>query len=144
MRVSIGQIYIVPGATFPFSHHMQLWLGEKLSSACNEPGEFQKRHGADFELMVRVSAKKGTSENEIKGPTVFRKTRDVEYTLFLPFDTIAGSAGGCFVAAEFLLDGLLSVFQRAGLGTSKLNEQKSSLVAHICSEPSMLSKPWPY
>jgi hypothetical protein len=144
MKVSIGQIYTTPGAKFPFSHHMQIWLGKELSAASGNAVEFRRRHGNDFELMIRVSARKGTSGNEIVGPTVFKKTKDVEYTLFLPFDAIVESSESRRAAAVFLVDGTRSVFDAGGIDVSLLTERRASIIDHIASSADMLSGPWTY
>jgi hypothetical protein len=145
MKISIGQIYIRPGVSFPFSHHMQRWLGEELSRIVNETDVFQKAYGVGFELMVRVSADVGSVSNRIKGPTIFKKTKDVEYTVFLPFDAIVASASGSRCAAvEFLVEGIRSVLQRSGLDVTGLDQKKASIVEYICSEPTMLKEPWPW
>ena len=142
MRVFIGQIYIKPGVDFPFSHQMQGWLGEQLSSMANPSAEFVRKYGADFALVVRVSADTGIVENRIKGPTIFKKTRDVEYTVFLPFDVIDKASDGCRVALDFLLRGIESVFHQAGIDAERLPERKASILDHICSDASMFTEPW--
>lgn len=143
MKVSIGQIYIEPGVEFPFSDRMQAWLSKKLSSAAKASAEFEKKHGPGFNLIVRVSAKPQIQDNRIAGPTIFKKDKDVEFTLFLPFDVIMAAQDGCRVAAEYLLSGIRSVFQKAGIDPVKLDEQRASIIEHICSDPAMLTMPWP-
>ena len=88
MQVFFGQIYIKPGISFGFSHRFQTYLGQKVSALVSPSREFTERYGSDWELMFRISAKEGITENELRGPTVFRKDKDVEFTIFLPFDTI--------------------------------------------------------
>lgn len=144
MKVGFRQIYIRAGASLPLSHHMQRLLAEELSTSEGDAEAFTQRHGKDYKLVTNISAEIGTKENQIKGPTIFKRTRDVEYSLFLPYDAIAGSAAGRRVAAEFLLDGIRSVFQQAGAGVARLDEKKSFLIERICSDPSMLSEPWPW
>jgi hypothetical protein len=144
MKASFGQIYIRPGINFPFSHHMQRLLGDELSTVEGDAEAFIRKYGKDFKLVTNISAEAGTKENLIKGPTIFKRTRDVEYSLFLPYDAIAGSVAGRRVAAEFLLDGIRSVFQQAGAGVARLDEKRSFLIERICSDPSMLSEPWPW
>jgi hypothetical protein len=145
MKLGFRQIYIRPGASLPFSHHMQHLLRDQLSAAEGDAEEFVRRHGQDFKLVTNISAEVGTKENQIKGPTMFKRTRDVEYSLFLPYDAIAGaSAMGRHVAAEFLLDGIRSIFQQAGVGVTHLDEKRGLLIERICSDPSMLSEPWPW
>jgi hypothetical protein len=143
MKISIGQIYINPGVAFPFSHHMQGWLGEQLSSVSGDSEEFRRKYQADFRLIVRVSADTNSDENIIKGPTVFKRTKDVEYVIFLPFDIISRNSRGCSAAMELLMAGIGVIFEKVGLDTRELNDRKDSIIKHICSDPKMLKEPWP-
>lgn len=143
MKISVGQIYIKPGVSFPFSHRMQIWLAGELSSAANDSAEFMKKYGTDFNLVVRISADTQISAPQIKGPTIFKRDRDVEFTVFLPFDTIASAADGCRAALEHLVTGIRSVFQQAGIDPGTLDEKRAFIIEHICAEPTMLKTPWP-
>lgn len=143
MKVSIGQIYVKPGINFPFTHLMQLWLGEELSSIITSTPEFSKKFSPNYDLTIRISADDQIIENKIKGPTIYKKDKDVEYTVFLPYKIITVSPEGCRLAVEFLVDGIITVLHNAGLDTEVLNAKKEIIVIHICSEPSMLKKPWP-
>ena len=142
MRVSVGQIYIKAGVSFPFSTGMQRWLGEELSSLASDAAIFVGRYGQDFSLVIRISAETGTSENQLKGPTVFKKERDVEYTIFLPYQAIVIGEEPRRLAAQFLVDGVRGVFQQAGIGTEELNGRAGNLVEQISSGDGMINKPW--
>lgn len=80
-------------------------------------------------------------DNEIRGPTVFKKTKDVEYTVFLPFTVIVdhGDAPSC--ALSFLLKGVCDVFDLLEIDKAKLVDQQVSLIDGICSDPTMLELP---
>jgi len=105
MKVWFGQVYIEPGVNFPFSHHFQRRLSQEVTALTKPSREFIKKHGEDFELMFNVSAKQALQDNEIRGPAVFRKTKDLEYTVFLPFDVIMRHADAPKAALRFLLRG---------------------------------------
>lgn len=143
MRISVGQIYIKPGVSFPFSHIMQRWLGEELTAAADDWTEFAKKYGPGFSLVVRLSADTSIVSNVIKGPTVFRRDKDVEYTVFLPFEVIMTASNGCGSAMRHLIDGVRVVFRLAGIESSSLDAKESSMIEHACSEPVMLEEPWP-
>lgn len=142
MKVSVGQVYIKPGVSFPFSTRMQVWLSQELTGAASDSVEFEKKYGAGFNLIVRVSAEKQISANRIKGPTIFKKAKDVEFTLFLPFDVIVVAEEGCRVAVEHLLSGIRWVFEKTGIEPGKLDEKKNFIIEHICTDPTMLTGPW--
>lgn len=143
MRVSVGQIYIKAGVGFPFSVGMQRWLGGELSDLASDATAFAGRYGGDFSLMIRVSAETGIFENQIKGPTVFKKDKDVEYTVFLPYQAIMVGAESRRLAAQFLIDGVREVFRQAGIDTEKLDACVENLVDQLSSGEGMVNKPWP-
>ena len=143
MRVSITQIYIKPGVEFPFSHLMQRWLSEELSSSADSSAEFVRKYGTEFEIAVNISADTQIMNNQIKGPGIYKKYKYVEYTLFLPYDVIDQASDGRRVALEFLLDGIRSIFQKAGIDPEKLDEKRAFIIDHISSDPTMLDEPWP-
>jgi hypothetical protein len=143
MNVSIGQIYIKPGVKFPFSHLMQIRVSDELSALVEMSPEFQSRYGPDYSFIVNVSADTGIVDNLIKGPAVFKRTRDVEYTVFLPYDVIIMAGDGCREAMRFLMAGIRSALKRARLDTTRLDERENAIIESICSDATMLSEPWP-
>lgn len=143
MNIYVAQSYIKPGVSFPFSHLMQRWMSEQLSSVARNFTEFERKHGVGFELMVRLSADVNTTDNVIKGPAVYKKDKDVEYTLFLPYDIIVKTNDECRGALEYLLTGIHRIFELAGIDPGMLEERRESIIAHICSDPTMLDEPWP-
>jgi hypothetical protein len=144
MKVFISQLYIQPGVSFPFSHHMQSWLHEALSALAVPSPAFTDKYGADFNLIVRLSAKRELKQNEIKGPTVFKKEKDVEYTLLLPFEAIIEQGDMCRAALAFLFDGVRAIFARSGIEAPGLDAAKQEeIIEQICSGPDMLDGPWP-
>src|SRR5947207_12558625 len=86
MKIFVGQIYIEPGASYPFSHQFQTWLGEELTNRVQPSQQFLRAYPDGFDLIFRVSAKSKINKPEIKGPTVFKRGKDVEFTVFLPHD----------------------------------------------------------
>lgn len=141
MKVWFAQIYIDAEASFPFSHHFQLRLSQEITALVEPSGKFIKKYGKEFELIFRVSAKKGIQENEIGGPTVFKKTKDFEYTVFLPFDVISRHADAPKQALKYLLKGACDVFDLLEIDKTTLLGKQESLIDGICSDPMMLAAP---
>jgi hypothetical protein len=141
MKVWFGQIYIEPGVSFPFSHLFQRRLSAEVTALVEPSSTFLKKYGSDFELIFRISAKQGLKDNEIKGPTVFRKAKDVEYSIFLPFDVINRNADAPKRALSFLLKGVCKVFDMLEIDKTRLFNKQQSLIEGICSDPTMLEEP---
>jgi hypothetical protein len=138
MRVYFSQIYIKPGVRFPFTHHFQRRLSDEITALVEPSARFIEKYGIDFELTFRISAKQIIPDNEIKGPTVSRRTKDVEYTVFLPFDVITRQSEVPQNALRFLLRGVCSVFESLNIETEKILELQDNLIEQICSDPMTL------
>ena len=112
MKLLVAQIYIEPGVTYPFSHHFQLWLGQELTNRVQPSQAFLQVYPEDFDLIFRVSARSKITEPEIKGPTVFKPDKDVEFTIFLPHDGPEPNEPSSFKRAlEMLLKSVAVVLQ---------------------------------
>lgn len=137
MKIYFGQIYIEPDAFFPFSHLFQRRLSEEITALVAPSAKFIQKYGEDWELMFNVSAKRAIFENEIRGPSFFKKDKDVEFTIFLPFDAIQREVSVRRAAIEFLLRGVCSVLGSLGIDTSAIQARQSSLAESISSDPTM-------
>ncbi len=84
MNIYVSQIYTEPGTSFPFSHLFQKWLSGELSRLAAPLEQWSKKYDEEFSLMLRLNAKKKISSVELRGPTVFKKSKDVEMTIFIP------------------------------------------------------------
>lgn len=140
MNVHFGQIYIEPGAAFPFSLSFQRHLSDEITALVAPSATFKQQYGDDWNLMFRVSAKRTICDNEIRGPSVFKKSKDVEFTIFLPFDTIQREASVSRSAVAFLLRGVSSVLSSFGIDTSAIQARQSSLAESISSDPTMFKE----
>ena len=141
MKVWFGQVYIEGGVDFPFSHLFQRHLSAEVTALVEPSAKFIEQYGVDFELMFNVSAKRRLPDNGIRGPTVFKKTKDVEYTVFLPFDVIIPHADAPRRALRFLLKGVGDVFDKLEIDKIRLLEQQDAIIEGICADATMLAAP---
>lgn len=137
MNVYFGQVYVEAGVEFGFSHHFQEFLSDQVTKLVTTSTSYVNRFGGEYELMFNISAKEGTSDNQIVGPTVFKRTKDVEYTIYLPFDTITRSTHPAKCALNFLISGVCDVFTSLDIDTTRIIENKESLIAAICADNRM-------
>ena len=86
MIVFVTQIYIEPGCDYPCPHIFQQFVSQEITRRVEMSTSFAQQVGPDFKLIFRMSAKPALEAPEIKGPTVFKKDKDVEFTIFLPFE----------------------------------------------------------
>jgi len=99
-----------------------------------------KKYGEDWDLMFRISARAAIGDTDIRGPSVFRKNRNVEYSIFLPFTTIRGAEDVLRTAIEYLFDAFLSVLTKLGFSTERIGARRLALVDSICSDPRMFDQ----
>ena len=139
MKVYFGQFYIQPDVTFPFSHRLQRRLAEEITGLVTPSAIFTREYGSDWELMFRISAKTQIDDNDIRGPTVYKRDRDVEYTIFLPFDIITRSDRVPQMALQFSLKGCCRVFRGLDIDPAAVEETTESMIESICSDPKMFA-----
>ena len=142
MKVYFTQVYIEPGVTFPFSCEFQRRLAEEVSAVAEPSATFNNRYGNEFDLHFYISAKSALQVNEIRGPSVSRKNKDVEYTVFLPFDVISRRADAPQYALNCLLKGVCDVFDVLEIEKTKLLAKKDSIIDGICSDSTMRAEPF--
>ncbi len=73
MKIYIGQIYIEPGVSYPFTHHFQGYLSDLASLDVTGAERFCSEYGDDYDIVFNVSAKAALQSAEIRGPTVFKR-----------------------------------------------------------------------
>ncbi len=140
MKIYFGQIYITPGIAFPFSFQFQRWLSEEITALVAPSAHFTRKYGDDWDLNIRISAKRAIGDNEIRGPSVFKKTKDVEFTVFLPFDTIHREMSIVQAAFGFLLQGVCSVLESMDIDITKIQERQLAMVDSVASDPTMVDR----
>ncbi len=140
MKVYFSQIYIKPGVSFPFSHQFQVHLSNVITDLVVSSMSFVEKYGDDSNLIFRISAKTEIRDNELKGPTVFNKGKDIEYTVFLPFDVIHCASDANRSALHYLLNGVTSALESLDINAETLLKNRESLVERVLSDPIMLKR----
>lgn len=139
MIIFIGQIYTKVGITFPFSLRFQKWLGDALSTRVEASEHFTKQFGKSFALGIRISAKDGILTPEIKGPTVFKKDKTVEFTIFLPHASLDYHDQKVIDALlGKLLDSVVLVLSQIGLNPTTIVTGKNLLITEFHNDPLLL------
>lgn len=142
MKVPFSQVYIELGANFPFSVHFQRLLTKEVTALVQPSPKMTQSYGIVSQLVFNVSARHSLEDNEICGPTFFKRTRDLEYTIFLPFDVIMAHPDAPKHALLFLLKGVCDVLEMLEIDKSKLLDRQPALIDAICSDPKMLAPSW--
>jgi len=137
MNIYFGQIYIQAGKSFPFGHLFQIFLSERVTELVAPSAKFIKGHGEDYSLMFRISAKWQLAVNEIYGPQVYKKDKDVEYSVFLPYTPIMQTPEPNRSALEHLFEGVYEVLGGYEIDVSALKGEQEKIIDKILSSPEM-------
>ena len=135
MTIYFGQIYGVLGASFPFSTRFQLRLGAEVTSRLSASAAFDLKYGRDWKLIFRISAKTSISVCEVRGPTMFRKAKNVEYSIFLPFDVIQGQEDIALAALNHLLPAVTETLNTLGFDVGCLEREAMTIAKTIAADP---------
>lgn len=139
MKIFFGQIYVRPEITFPFSIPFQVWLSEAVSERVEISPAFIKRFGANYKLGFRISAKAEIDYSEIKGPTVFKRDKDVEFTIFLPHrPKDYHDPAVAWSIVEQLLEASVQVLKQVGLDSAKVVADFPQLQKEFMRTPGLI------
>jgi hypothetical protein len=143
MRVYVTQIYIEAGVYYPFSHHFQNFISDELTKRLTPSDAFISKYAEDFNLIFNMSAKAKIPTAEIKGPTVFRKDKDVEYTIFLPFNIHDVQSSEVYrQTLRLLISSISSVLIDLEIDASQLLRDSEDIVERILSNPKTINENW--
>jgi hypothetical protein len=168
MKVHFSQIYIEQGAECPFNSRFNLYIAEQVTSLVEPSTWFSAKYGGDWKLIFRISARWSPDENdtergvklsesartklarfrsftseplrvELRGPTVFKKDKDVEYSIFLPFRRVIESETPPVTALNYIFAGVYAVLEELQINTSKLRAEVDRIIERVCSDPTMFT-----
>ena len=139
MNLYVGQVYIEAGANYPFTHLFQRFIHKKLTESVRPSAMFTQKYGDDYDVIFRMSAKSGIERSEIRGPTVFKRDKDVEYSIFLPFRPHNDDPKTLRGVLITLLTEIGRILSDLGFDTSKISCDSEEWADHIVAEPTMLS-----
>jgi hypothetical protein len=138
MIISVCQIYIEPGVSFPFTHVFQAFVGSLLTTHTGPQEAFELKFGGGYDLIFNLSAKHSLRTPEIMGPTVFKRWKTVEYTIFLPGTQDGGHTREALRKALLeLFSSISHVLQSLGMSCERISTQAESLADDILRDRTM-------
>lgn len=138
MKIHVSQFYLEAGAAYSLSYRFQIFVSEELTHRVEPSEKFVSEYGEDFELIFRVSAKSTLTAPEVKGPTVFKKDKDVEYSVFLPFDKAKPLDEGRYrEVLALLLQAIVGVLDSLGMKINGLDQDANDIIDQIVKDPVM-------
>ena len=106
MKIDVSRGCSEPGAELPFSWKMRAYLDKELSVLVDPSPRFQRKYDLEYTICIWMRTKTGIESNEIDGPGVRRKAKNLEFALLLPFDVILRADDSPRCALRFLFDGI--------------------------------------
>jgi hypothetical protein len=137
MDVQFSQFYVKPGVEFPFSIDFQIYLSNQFATRLIPSPLYVKKFGEDYALVFYISAKRRLKYNQIAGPSISRKARDISYTIFLPFTVISATEDPHATAIEHILHGAMAVCQSLEIDCEKVRKRQAAIIKHIIARPKM-------
>ncbi len=142
MRVIVSQLYPEARTWFPFTQFFQSKLSDWLSQKASMWQVFDETYGTDYTLIFRMSAKRDISQTEIVGPTVFRRTKDVEYTIFLPFDgSLSYDNQDLLLAATRCVTAVSEILTKLQICVDGIAVSSDSFIKELIVDPKSVEEP---
>lgn len=141
MKIYVSQFYTHVNENYPFSWKLQKTLSEKLTSCVLSCNRFAARFGSGFNMMFRINARSGIVEPELFGPTVFKRDRDVEYTIFLPFDPeLVLTKNVLSDVIVTMLEAICGILDDLGVSVSLTSSDIRQLATTLAEDPQMIDQ----
>jgi hypothetical protein len=137
MKIHLRQTYIEPQAVFPFTWHAQVMLSKYCTKLVKASNFFVEKYDKKYEITFNIIAKHEIADNLILGPAVYKKTKDVEYTIFLPFDVIRKKRNVNQWALKYLFKGVYHVLESLEMDVSTLKQKEAEIIQAILDDPKM-------
>jgi hypothetical protein len=116
MKITFSQIYSEPGASFDLPGPLLKAVREGLDDLGRNIDQLSaKVDREDFELVLIISASSKLDALEIKGPNIRRKTREIEFSLFVPWQETKSFEEKIDYILPKIGEGVIGVFKRYGV-----------------------------
>lgn len=133
MSVNFTQFYIEPKVFFNLPIDVLEELSGCFSRGLSISGSPKWKYDTEYKLLFIISAKSNTSITEIKGPSVSKKYKSVEYVLYLPYDTIKKHSLPLHALLMQLVEAISVVLDKHVIQHSQLEPKLSAIVQDISS-----------
>jgi hypothetical protein len=137
MNCSLSQVYVEPGVNFKFTTVFQRKMKLVLSSSLEPSALFIKKY-SNYSLHFWMSARIGIPEPEIKGPGIYRRTKDVEYSIFLPHSGVPQPFDRSLATPlNQLFSSIANVLSTLQIDSRVLTAQVPALIDEVLSDSTM-------
>lgn len=120
MTFRLGVIFPEVGVDFPISFKVNQFLLDKLIADLPKECQRVEVDGKPFSLGVVISTRKNKTDLSIQGPSVSRKHKMVDYTIWIPFQKVIKSSNVLKTYLDYISEGIVLVFEELNYDNKKL------------------------
>jgi len=106
-------------------------MSDWATNATTPSEAFKERFGEEWDLGFNVSAKQGIGHTEIRGPQRFKKDKEVEFTMFLPYDVVQLQQEPLRAAMVLTVEATIQVLQRLQIDTGRISADADRFIEHL-------------
>jgi hypothetical protein len=112
-NINVSSIYPEAGVTFPISYRFMQLLKEELAHLSEQHlSVFSSEYGQDYMLSLILSANSDAADLEIKGPSISKSYKAVDYVLRIPFAIVEEAETFYSTYVFFVCQGISTVLEK--------------------------------
>lgn len=123
MILIIGAWYNEVGYSFEFSHKVTNFIREKIKETIFIKYKFDETN-ADWYLRLTIATDSKTELVQVRGPDILKRTKRINYGLWLPFEIIMSSNYPLETYINCLFEAIKIVFKNYEVPNDEIDEIK--------------------
>ena len=109
MKITVSTVYPEAGVNFQISYKFFKLLRDELEASGILSARFNAAFGEDYSLGIIFSTRAKIMDLEIKGPTVSKRYKVVDYVIYIPFGIVMNKETFFNQYVEFVCTGVSTV-----------------------------------
>jgi len=122
MSFRTASIFSEVGVDFPISYKVNQLLLDRLVKKLQKENQEVNVKGEFFSLGVIVSTRKNVTDLSFQGPSISKKYKMVDYTIWMPFAKVIESDNILFAYLDYLCQGISLVMKECGYPTAAISK----------------------
>ncbi|MBT1699247.1 hypothetical protein KK083_20285 [Fulvivirgaceae bacterium PWU4] len=120
MTFRLAVLFPEVGVDFPISYKVNQLLLDKLIDKLPKEQQQVIVDNKSFSLGVIISTRKSKTDLSIQGPSISKKYKMVDYTIWIPYLKVIKSSSLLETYLDFISEGIILVFEDLGRDNKKL------------------------
>ncbi|HEY5750637.1 MAG TPA: hypothetical protein VIU12_31460 [Chryseolinea sp.] len=135
MSFGYGTIYMEEGVVFPISYKIGDLIIDEMQARLPKESQQVVVKGEPFSLGVVISTKKSKTELSIQGPSISKKYKMVDYTLWIPYEKVIKSKNIPNAYLDCVCEGIILVFKEYQYDSSIVTKIFSDIKKEVLNNP---------